>query len=107
MNIQLIDTPTDVVDAAHGTQLAHAACCRLCGSHLEHVFVDLGSSPLCQTVITPEQLDEMEPHFPLHVLVCGECFLVQLREYVSPENIFREYAYFSSYSTSWLAHAKA
>ncbi|MGF6232010.1 SAM-dependent methyltransferase [Inquilinus ginsengisoli] len=107
MNIQLIDTPTDVVDAAHGTQLAHAARCRLCGSHLEHVFVDLGSSPLCQTVITPEQLDEMEPHFPLHVLVCGECFLVQLREYVSPENIFREYAYFSSYSTSWLAHAKA
>jgi peptide methionine sulfoxide reductase MsrB len=54
MNIQLIDTPTDVVDAAHGTQLAHAARCRLCGSHLEHVFVDLGSSPLCQTVITPE-----------------------------------------------------
>jgi SAM-dependent methyltransferase len=107
MNVQLIDPPTDVIDAAHGTQLAHAARCRLCGSHLEHVFVDLGSSPLCQTIITPEQLDEMEPHFPLRVLVCGECFLVQLREYVSPENIFREYAYFSSYSTSWLAHAKA
>ncbi|WP_437365201.1 methyltransferase domain-containing protein [Inquilinus limosus] len=71
------------------------------------MFVDLGSSPLCQTVIAPEQLDEMEPHFPLHVLVCGDCFLVQLREYVSPENIFREYAYFSSYSTSWVAHAKA
>ena len=107
MNVQLIDTPTDVVDAAHEAQLAHAARCRLCGSQLEHVFVDLGSSPLCQTVIAPEQLDEMEPHFPLHVLVCGECFLVQLREYVSPENIFREYAYFSSYSTSWVAHAKA
>lgn len=107
MNVQLIDTPTDVVDAAHEARLAHAARCRLCGSQLEHVFVDLGSSPLCQTVITPERLDEMEPHFPLHVLVCGECFLVQLREYVSPENIFREYAYFSSYSTSWVAHAKA
>ncbi|MGL4963241.1 MAG: methyltransferase domain-containing protein [Inquilinus sp.] len=107
MNVQLIDTPTDVVDSAHEAQLAHAARCRLCGSQLEHVFVDLGSSPLCQTVIAPEQLDEMEPHFPLHVLVCGECFLVQLREYVSPENIFREYAYFSSYSTSWVAHAKA
>jgi len=107
MNVQLIDTPPDVADAAHEAQLAHAARCRLCDSRLEHVFVDLGSSPLCQTVIAPEQLDEMEPHFPLHVLVCGECFLVQLREYVSPENIFREYAYFSSYSTSWVAHAKA
>lgn len=49
----------------------------------------------------------MEPYFPLHVLVCGDCFLVQLKEYVSPEHIFREYAYFSSYSTSWVAHAKA
>lgn len=107
MNVQLTYTPTDVVDSAHEARLAHAARCRLCGGRLEHVFVDLGSSPLCQTVIAPERLDEMEPHFPLHVLVCGECFLVQLREYVSPENIFREYAYFSSYSTSWVAHAKA
>ena len=49
----------------------------------------------------------MEPYFPLHVLVCETCFLVQLREYVSPEFIFREYAYFSSYSTTWVAHAKA
>lgn len=107
MNVQLIDTPRDVVDAPDEARLPQASRCRLCGSHLEHVFVDLGSSPLCQTVIAPEQLDEMEPHFPLHVLVCGDCFLVQLREYVSPENIFREYAYFSSYSTSWVAHAKA
>ncbi len=107
MNVQLIDTSREIVEAPHEAGLPAAARCRLCGSHLEHVFVDLGSSPLCQTVIAPEQLDEMEPHFPLHVLVCGDCFLVQLREYVSPENIFREYAYFSSYSTSWVAHAKA
>ena len=107
MNVQLIDASRDTIDAPREAQRAVTARCRLCGSHLEHVFVDLGSSPLCQTVIAPEQLDEMEPHFPLHVLVCGDCFLVQLREYVSPESIFREYAYFSSYSTSWVAHAKA
>ena len=63
-------------------------------------------SPLCESFLAPRQLDAMEPYFPLHVLVCGSCFLVQLKEYVSPEHIFREYAYFSSYSTSWVAHAK-
>ncbi len=81
--------------------------CRLCGTGLEHTFVDLGMSPLCESFLAPDQLDAMEPYFPLHALVCGECFLVQLKEYVSPEHIFREYAYFSSYSTSWVAHAKA
>jgi SAM-dependent methyltransferase len=81
--------------------------CRLCGSGLEHSFVDLGMSPLCESFLTAEQLDSMEPYYPLHAFVCGECFLVQHREYVSPEHIFREYAYFSSYSTSWVAHAKA
>ena len=86
--------------ATHGT-------CRLCGSGLEHTFVDLGMSPLCESIRTRDQLDTMEPYFPLHVLVCGQCFLVQLKEYVSPEHIFREYAYFSSYSTTWVAHAKA
>jgi hypothetical protein len=81
--------------------------CRLCGSGLEHSFVDLGMSPLCESFLAPEQLDSMEPHFPLHAFVCQECSLVQLKEYVGPEHIFREYAYFSSYSTSWVAHAKA
>ena len=81
--------------------------CRLCGAALEHTFVDLGMSPLCESFLRADQLDAMEPYFPLHVLVCARCFLVQLGEYVSPENIFREYAYFSSYSTSWVAHAKA
>lgn len=63
-------------------------------------------SPLCESFLTAAQINQMEPYFPLHVLVCGECFLVQLAEYVKPENIFTEYAYFSSYSTSWLAHAR-
>src|SRR5262249_1341069 len=80
--------------------------CRLCGTDLMHSFVDLGMSPLCESFLTVEQLDLMEPYFPLHALVCSECFLVQLKEYVSPEHIFREYAYFSSYSSSWVRHAK-
>jgi SAM-dependent methyltransferase len=81
--------------------------CRLCGAGLGHTFVNLGMSPLCENFLAHDQLDTMEPYFPLHALVCGECFLVQLKEYVSPEHIFRKYAYFSSYSTTWVAHAKA
>ena len=83
------------------------ARCRLCGDSLDHSFVDLGMSPLCESFLAADQLDAMEPYFPLKVLVCGNCFLVQLGEYVSPEHIFTEYAYFSSFSTSWVAHAKA
>jgi SAM-dependent methyltransferase len=63
-------------------------------------------SPLCESVLRDDQIDQMEPFFPLHVLVCSNCFLVQLREYVKPENIFTEYDYFSSYSTSWVEHAR-
>ena len=80
--------------------------CLFCGTPLEHTFVDLGKSPLCESYLSAEQLDGMEPFYPLHVYVCGECFLVQLKEYVSGEEIFTEYAYFSSYSDSWLAHAR-
>jgi hypothetical protein len=79
----------------------------LCGSGLEHSFVGLGMSPLCERFLAAEELDSMEAYFPLHAFVCGECFLVQLKEYVSPEKLFQEYAYFSSYSTSWVAHARA
>jgi len=82
-------------------------CCRLCGAPLEHTFVDLGMSPLCECFRTRAELDAMEPYFPLHVLVCSSCFLVQLKKYVSPEHIFSEYAYFSSYSTTWVEHAKS
>src|SRR5262249_49606701 len=81
--------------------------CRLCSAELEHDFVDLGTSPLCESFLLAEQLDALEPHFPLHAYVCKNCFLVQLKEYVSPKEIFREYAYFSSYSTSWVEHARA
>lgn len=81
--------------------------CRFCQTPLNHSLVDLGTSPLCQRHIKPEHANDMEPFYPLHAFVCGECFLVQLDEYVSPSEIFDDYAYFSSYSTSWLAHAKA
>jgi SAM-dependent methyltransferase len=79
--------------------------CRFCGADLQHTFVDLGMSPLCETYPAPADLNRGEIYFPLHVYVCSKCFLVQLEEYESPENIFSEYAYFSSYSESWLKHA--
>jgi len=85
----------------------HAAHCRFCGKTLENTFVDLGMSPLCESYVPAEKLNRMEPFYPLHVYVCDRCFLVQLEEYVSAEDIFTEYAYFSSYSDSWLQHAKA
>jgi len=84
-----------------------AGSCRLCGANLVHTFVDLGMSPPCEDFRLEEQLDGVEHYYPLHVLVCDQCFLVQLKEYVPPEDIFTEYAYFSSYSSSWVAHAKA
>jgi SAM-dependent methyltransferase len=86
---------------------ATGARCRICDAALEHSFVDLGLSPLCQTVIGPAERNAAEPFYPLHVWVCGGCFLVQLEEYVTPGEIFSEYAYFSSYSDSWLRHAEA
>jgi SAM-dependent methyltransferase len=63
-------------------------------------------SPLCESYVEAARLDDMEPFYPLHVRICDSCFLVQLRAYVPPEEIFTEYAYFSSYSTSWLEHAR-
>ena len=83
------------------------AGCHFCAAPLRHSFVDLGKSPLCESYLTTEQLDQMEPFYPLHAYVCERCLLVQVPEHVSPEAIFTEYAYFSSYSDSWLAHAKA
>ncbi|WP_375473850.1 methyltransferase domain-containing protein [uncultured Nostoc sp.] len=80
--------------------------CLFCGTGLHHTFVDLGMSPPCESYRSLKQLNEVEPFYPLHVYVCEKCFLVQLQEYISPENIFSDYAYFSSYSDSWLQHAK-
>ncbi len=84
-----------------------AYLCRFCGTRLRQTFVDLGLSPLCESYVSAEQMKEPETLYPLHSFVCEECYLVQLPEYVSPQAIFEEYAYFSSYSDSWLAHAKS
>jgi SAM-dependent methyltransferase len=81
------------------------AACRFCQAELSHTLVDLGKSPLCESFLAQKQLNQMEPFYPLHVYVCARCFLVQVEEYVAPDHIFTEYAYFSSYSDSWLRHA--
>jgi SAM-dependent methyltransferase len=80
--------------------------CRFCAAPLEHLVVDLGMSPLCESFLAAGELDQMEAFFPLRVHVCDRCLLVQLQQYVSPAEIFTEYAYFSSYSTSWVEHAR-
>ena len=80
--------------------------CRLCGAELTRTFVDLGMSPLCESYVPADRLDEAEVFYPLRVRLCEECLLVQLPAYVSGKDIFSHYAYFSSYSDSWVAHAK-
>ncbi|MGE3065298.1 MAG: methyltransferase domain-containing protein [Hyphomicrobiaceae bacterium] len=88
---------------AQGVRNAH---CRICNTPLTHTFSDLGMHPLCESFLPADQLNQMEPFYPLHALTCDKCFLVQLEAYVSPDHIFTEYAYFSSYSTSWVEHAR-
>jgi len=80
--------------------------CRFCKTKLKYTFVNLGVSPLANSYIKEEQLYNAEPFYPLHAYVCDHCFLVQLAEFESPQHIFGDYAYFSSYSESWLKHAK-
>ena len=80
--------------------------CRFCETPLSHTFVDLGMSPLCESYVAPDRLNGMEVFYPLHVKICEACLLVQLEEFVTPDEIFSEYAYFSSYSDSWVAHAR-
>jgi SAM-dependent methyltransferase len=80
--------------------------CRFCATPLRHVFADLGMSPLANSYLSEEELGQMEPFYPLRALVCDQCFLVQLEDYETPDVIFSEYAYFSSYSTTWLEHSK-
>jgi 2-polyprenyl-3-methyl-5-hydroxy-6-metoxy-1,4-benzoquinol methylase len=82
-------------------------CCRFCSTSLRAMMVDLGMSPLANAYLTAEQLHQMEPFYPLRVYVCQRCWLVQLEAFTAPESIFSDYAYFSSYSDSWLQHAKA
>jgi SAM-dependent methyltransferase len=80
--------------------------CRFCAAPLEATFADLGMSPLANSYVPPQRANAMEPFYPLHAYVCSQCFLVQLGEFESPEHIFSDYLYFSSYSSSWLEHSK-
>lgn len=82
--------------------------CRFCGAPLAHEFVDLGSTPLANAYLTQAQIDQgLDKSYPLHARVCDSCFLVQVEAPVAPEKIFDDsYAYFSSYSASWVAHAR-
>lgn len=80
--------------------------CRFCDHPLENTFVNLGMSPLSNAYIKPQQINSAEKFYPLHAYVCNNCLLVQLEEFETPEEIFSDYAYFSSYSETWLDHAK-
>ena len=79
--------------------------CRLCSAPLTETFVDLGMSPPCESFLPAERLDQGETFYPLHVRICSQCLLVQLPAYIAAEDIFSHYAYFSSFSDSWVAHA--
>jgi SAM-dependent methyltransferase len=93
-------------DGGEGARGAPSAC-RFCGASVRRVFADLGMCPVANSLVTKERLSRMEPFYPLRALVCEQCFLVQSEEFESPQAIFSEYTYFSSYSTSWLEHCGA
>jgi len=84
-----------------------APACRLCGEPVHDTVVDLGCSPLCNNYLSKEELSAPETFYPLHLRVCRACFLVQLPALATPEDIFSDYRYFSSYASSWLAHCEA
>ena len=83
-----------------------AGACRFCNQPLSETFVDLGMSPLSNAFLKPDRATAMEKYYPLHAYVCGECHLVQVAAFESPERIFSDYLYFSSYAESWLRHAE-
>ena len=95
---------TTTVPSLETQQLAAAKPCRFCGTGLQRTVVDLGLSPLCEKYPSTADLNRGETYYPLHVYVCENCWLVQLEEYESPEQIFSDYPYFSSFSDSWLKH---
>jgi 2-polyprenyl-3-methyl-5-hydroxy-6-metoxy-1,4-benzoquinol methylase len=95
-----------VLETEQPGRAATTVACRFCGAPLGRTVVDLGMSPLCESFLRADQLDAMEPFYPLHVRVCESCHLVQLPEYVAPESIFTDYAYFSSYSDAFVSHAR-
>ncbi len=80
--------------------------CRFCGTPLSEVVADLGASPLSNSYLRPDQLQQAEATYPLCAYLCRQCLLVQLPEFEAPEAIFSDYAYFSSYSDSWLEHSR-
>ena len=98
--------PSPLDSPVAGTPTPGASHCRFCAAPLGLTMVDLGKSPLCESFLPEDRLECMEPFFPLHVRVCERCWLAQLPAFVTPEEIFREYAYFSAYSDSWVAHAR-
>ena len=108
MDVQASQVQTLSPSPAGGAPAAAAAgpSCRFCGAPLQHTFVDLGMSPLCESYVPADRVNAMEPFYPLHAKVCETCLLVQLEEFVTADAIFSEYAYFSSYSDSWVAHAR-
>ena len=95
-----------VILSADGQRQTATKQCRFCGAALQRTFVDLGMSPLCETYPSASDLNRGEVYYPLHAYVCERCLLVQLEQYESAENIFSDYAYFSSYSDSWLKHCE-
>src|SRR6478609_11649214 len=106
MEIKMEATEQEVADAQAAAAAPAASKCRFCEAPVKQTLVDLGMSPLCETYVSAENANKMEPFYPLHVFVCERCFLAQLDEFVSPEHIFTEYAYFSSFADSWVEHAR-
>src|SRR6478609_9950194 len=103
-----MDMLTEKEAASYGTDegQSRASRCRFCEAPVKHTLVDLGMSPLCESYVSAERANQVEPFYPLHVYVCERCFLAQLDEFVSPAEIFTEYAYFSSFADSWVEHAR-
>ena len=102
--VDVIETPLASPSPMAGRPVSGR--CRFCGTAFENHVLDLGMSPLCESYLRADQLNQMEPFYPLRVWVCEACFLVQLEEYVTGEEIFSDYAYFSSFSDSWLDHSR-
>lgn len=92
---------------ARPTQPLQSRCCRACGAPLTQPFIDLGAQPPANRLLDEDSLRQPETHYPLCAWVCGECLLVQLEDHATPEQLFSDYTYFSSYSASWLKHAEA
>jgi putative zinc binding protein len=97
---------TETAPRAAAATMDPALTCRLCGSARLRSFLDLGATPPCELFLPAEALERPEVTFPLHVRVCEACLLAQLPPLITPEETFTEYAYFSSFSTSWVEHAR-